>query len=166
MKPNIGVSPLARGSQAGASGRGLMRRCIPTCAGQPYRRVNKIEVSQVYPHLRGAAPLGHQNKNAQNGVSPLARGSLYAGACSGFGSRCIPTCAGQPKARRFWKRRSRVYPHLRGAARHRAQTYKECAGVSPLARGSLELGGALTSDDGCIPTCAGQPGVRQFRRRS
>ncbi len=155
-----GVSPLARGSPSPMRKVNCWRRCIPTCAGQPARAALGSAPMRVYPHLRGAATKVVFPVFALAGVSPLARGSRYATRQRVCRAGCIPTCAGQPVTAGIRSPSALVYPHLRGAAVHGVPGGPERGGVSPLARGSPSYECRARLSVRCIPTCAGQPGLR------
>ena len=99
--------------------------------------------------------------NAAPGLSPRVRGNPRPRAGTGCGNGSIPACAGEPHPAvatagrgRRWRR---VYPRVCGGT----QTGKYFAildvGLSPRVRGNLGAPEGLSSQQGSIPACAGEP---------
>ena len=117
-------------------------------------------ISRVYPRSRGAAGSAGLRTSPMGGLSPLARGSpdSIRRRTTGWGS--IPARAGQPIGQQTKKKCMRVYPRSRGAAPYPHPHFPYVPGLSPLARGSQQLLGALAGLEGSIPARAGQPTAR------
>ncbi len=91
---NTGLSPLARGTQVDASGDPRHGRFIPAGAGNTLIKCSPWRHSTVYPRWRGEH-LAHYNGGASlNGLSPLARGTLYCELYDVEYLRFIPAGAG------------------------------------------------------------------------
>ncbi len=73
------------------------------------------------------------------GVSPLARGNPIASTNSCLSTGCIPAGAGEPSAEMGRRSIIRVYPRWRGGTLDGLISEIQGAGVSPLARGNLEI---------------------------
>ena len=91
------------------------------------------------------------------GLSPLARGNrlLVNSALSLPGP--IPACAGEPFTPIAYIGHNGAYPRLRGGTLVAALLLMCALGLSPLARGNLELAPAGVARVGPIPACAGEP---------
>ena len=111
-----GISPPAWGSQKIMPFFRNHTGYIPTRVGQPQPAGVAGTNRKVYPHPRGAAPLGRRQAKCVQGISPPAWGSLKAEAEECIRQRYIPTRVGQPFGWFSCKCFSRVYPHPRGAA--------------------------------------------------
>ena len=70
------------------------------------------------------------------GLSPLARGTLYAASFSDRSSRFIPAGAGNTTPATCFASRSAVYPRWRGEHAPCNLCAADSAGLSPLARGT------------------------------
>ena len=73
--------------------------------------------------------------------------------------RSIPTCAGQPHSASSCARRRQVYPHVCGAATGKSMQECKAEGLSPRVRGSRNGVSLIATNEGSIPTCAGQPSM-------
>ena len=91
-----GLSPRVWGSRYGHSIGPSQQGSIPTCVGQPNKKLSISSVDKVYPHVCGAASPGWVSIDHQVGLSPRVWGS-HSQFCRRNGtSRSIPTCVGQP----------------------------------------------------------------------
>ena len=97
------------------------------------------------------------------GSSPLARGALLAGFNATWPSGIIPACAGSTRLHIFKIDSTGDHPRLRGEHRTNRRFAWSLLGSSPLARGALLLGGAVTDHPGIIPACAGSTSYRFWR---
>ena len=132
-----GLSPLARGNRRRAQRSRQSVGSIPACAGEPFHLLVNFSFSRVYPRLRGGTASIIRAFLVIWGLSPLARGN-HGDAIAGVprdGS--IPACAGEPAGRGGHRRRSRVYPRLRGGTAPLISKLLRYPGLSPLARGNL-----------------------------
>jgi len=132
-----GLSPLARGNQPGSG-----------CCDARWR---------VYPRLRGGTTLIEGAVIGEWGLSPLARGNRPRWTSAAGSAGSIPACAGEPYTTSAPALRIGVYPRLRGGTRGRHSICTRTTGLSPLARGNLELAAGESSAVGSIPACAGEP---------
>ena len=152
-----GLSPHARGNQAGLS-RGLKPRGpIPACAGQPAVSPWPAWRIRAYPRMRGATGSNRDNGDPGQGLSPHARGNQLVLGAEFCGSGPIPACAGQPTGHPRRSQAPRAYPRMRGATAARLVVLRAISGLSPHARGNPRLPPAVRRWDGPIPACAGQP---------
>ena len=155
------VYPHVCGAAAVGPGRtSCSARSIPTCAGQPKHRRLRHNYPAVYPHVCGAAPCRDVQCLRLGGLSPRVRGSLHVIVSLHRCCGSIPTCAGQPGSHCHSPSSARVYPHVCGAASHRACEALVSYGLSPRVRGSLCTATSGSRQARSIPTCAGQPGVK------
>ena len=153
-----GLSPRVRGSRYEVRPPVVAQRSIPTCAGQPVYSFGMDGLTQVYPHVCGAALRVGGQRRYGNGLSPRVRGSHDEISGTGWKYRSIPTCAGQPVHCNRHADRVEVYPHVCGAADISSSFDEPPIGLSPRVRGSRVI--APTSPMATmrsIPTCAGQP---------
>ena len=153
----VGPSPLTRGSPMLARVRDLAHGSIPAHAGQPRAERMGREPVGVHPRSRGAAASATTPDTGGVGPSPLTRGSRQhrAGHFQDAGS--IPAHAGQPSSATMARRASRVHPRSRGAASCVVKRSSDCAGPSPLTRGSHAPCSCRRQAPGSIPAHAGQP---------
>ena len=91
------------------------------------------------------------------GLSPLARGNLFAQKCHRARPGPIPARAGQPMALRPSPCSARAYPRSRGATALHCASTPATGGLSPLARGNHLALAVISRLQGPIPARAGQP---------
>ena len=132
----MGLSPLARGTQARASENSAIVRFIPAGAGNTSSVGSPRLRQPVYPRWRGEHLQLEQKRKSQLGLSPLARGT-----CSGAGKsvlclRFIPAGAGNTSRSEGIKSSSPVYPRWRGEHSDNQHHARAQCGLSPLARGT------------------------------
>ncbi len=152
-----GRSPRARGSRFKLGLCRLRAGSIPACAGQPANAYWLGLLTRVDPRVRGAAAVSVAPTPKVPGRSPRARGSPHHHAAAAADPGSIPACAGQPLARPSAAPSTWVDPRVRGAASRRPRPRHTRAGRSPRARGSLDLGVGVVTEQRSIPACAGQP---------
>ena len=132
-----GLSPLARGNQAGQALACLPLGPIPARAGQPQAHCSRSVCVGAYPRSRGATVYIMAHTQTDDGLSPLARGNPLRLHFFFMLSGPIPARAGQPDCQHGAADADGAYPRSRGATRAKtAQTSKQ-RGLSPLARGNL-----------------------------
>ena len=131
-----GLSPLARGTRAARWRRSLEQRFIPAGAGNtPTVRCVPLFIA-VYPRWRGEHGKRRRHEAPEDGLSPLARGTLVVAQQLQPGERVIPAGAGNtPQFRRHFGCQP-VYPRWRGEhIRIKSEDVLDI-GLSPLARGT------------------------------
>ena len=133
-----GLSPLARGARHSQADPATALRFIPAGAGNTVRRGGSTTVFSVYPRWRGEHINMQRERLPLAGLSPLARGTHFAGSHSQLRNRFIPAGAGNTPRIKVYQCYGPVYPRWRGehATWRRIMTYKN--GLSPLARGTLQ----------------------------
>ncbi len=91
----------------------------------------------VYPRWRGEHPNGSALSYPQIGLSPLARGTQSDAIDALIDARFIPAGAGNTEGAEEYRIQNAVYPRWRGE--HVLPSYPAgaAAGLSPLARGTL-----------------------------
>ena len=150
-----GSSPFARGSQHGRQEDRRREGLIPARAGLTGRRRRRTRSRGAHPRSRGAHTGFTTGTTASLGSSPLARGSLAAGAPGEAELGLIPARAGLTADRWSGTAAERAHPRSRGAHPARVETTCEPVGSSPLARGSPRPGGWFGAGVGLIPARAG-----------
>jgi len=130
---------------------------IPARAGQPDRCCGCHHPGRAYPRSRGATASHCAVGPVPPGLSPLARGNRASD--HGLSQRVgpIPARAGQPHPLDALRNLVRAYPRSRGATRTAAARAGPRVGLSPLARGNLDLRTSVGMHSGPIPARAGQP---------
>jgi len=152
-----GLSPLARGNPH--RGRWLHRRdgTIPARAGQPTSRILYMTTLRDYPRSRGATEITSRPKNADPGLSPLARGNPAVHVAKRLLVGTIPARAGQPNSVSALIGFPWDYPRSRGATTCPRESRGPTRGLSPLARGNPSPCRIDVLVAGTIPARAGQP---------
>ena len=150
-----GLSPLARGTQHRKRLRGGGVRFIPAGAGSSTWRIFATPARTVYPRWRGehARLVGVFREIA--GLSPLARGTLQQSETSWLAVRFIPAGAGNTEQQVFQMASRAVYPRWRGELPRRLAQQSRPRGLSPLARGTLEMTKNARRRNRFIPAGAG-----------
>ena len=92
-----------------------------------------------------------------SGLSPRVWGNLVMMSLSFSQSGPIPTCVGQPGAKRLEQHYQEAYPHVCGATFGMPFRRQGNAGLSPRVWGNLLLLVSLPAQMRPIPTCVGQP---------
>ena len=111
----------------------------------------------AYPRSRGATKENRPVCHNGRGLSPLARGNLGAAVLLIYVGGPIPARAGQPLALSKKTASVKAYPRSRGATTGLEGRQKPLQGLSPLARGNLQVNFAMEGQRGPIPARAGQP---------
>ena len=114
-------------------------------------------ISEVYPHVCGAARLHSHTLGNSQGLSPRVWGSPDYAYLLADTQRSIPTCVGQPFGCQHHLYLLKVYPHVCGAAWSATLCLIHRRGLSPRVWGSQRLPHAAVGLFGSIPTCVGQP---------
>mgnify|MGYP007103295872 CR=1 FL=1 len=135
--PQIGLSPLARGTQSDAIDALIDARFIPAGAGNTEGAEEYRIQNAVYPRWRGEHSIRRFCSSSDAGLSPLARGTHKNKTPKRLYLRFIPAGAGNTMKSHSLLSKSAVYPRWRGE--HVLPSYPAgaAAGLSPLARGTL-----------------------------
>ena len=150
-----GLSPLARGARHSQADPATALRFIPAGAGNTPASSVYSARSPVYPRWRGehARLVGVFREIA--GLSPLARGTLQQSETSWLAVRFIPAGAGNTEQQVFQMASRAVYPRWRGELPRRLAQQSRPRGLSPLARGTLEMTKNARRRNRFIPAGAG-----------
>ncbi len=134
----VGLSPLARGTRECSPSKIVARRFIPAGAGNTLEE-NLMQVKRpVYPRWRGEHQWCLSPTSATAGLSPLARGTREFGKKNVVRLRFIPAGAGNTNTDYLLTHGSTVYPRWRGEHCYKWHSIYYSAGLSPLARGTLD----------------------------
>ena len=131
-----GLSPLARGTPSGNVPGSTGRRFIPAGAGNTRSPHARHFIRAVYPRWRGEHTLAAAQADIANGLSPLARGTLYDNGQFFAPGRFIPAGAGNTSYTLLASEERSVYPRWRGEHARLRDEKPIWAGLSPLARGT------------------------------
>ncbi len=110
-----GLSPLARGNLEDPDRMRAVVGPIPARAGQPSCQPSASAATRAYPRSRGATTYPAFQQDANEGLSPLARGNPRACRWRWRPQGPIPARAGQPSRRTRHGPSRRAYPRSRGA---------------------------------------------------
>ena len=136
-KPERGLSPLTRGTQAHGGTDNLANRFIPAGAGNTAISGRVQKRWPVYPRWRGEHHKRAVNMKKYPGLSPLARGTRSHRQSQHRVIRFIPAGAGNTPAEVCTCECLAVYPRWRGEHSRSSTEPKPDVGLSPLARGTL-----------------------------
>ncbi len=134
--PQIGLSPLARGTQSDAIDALIDARFIPAGAGNTGVIPIAARNAAVYPRWRGEHDKSLTKNNSTPGLSPLARGTHHYFGKSVIKNRFIPAGAGNTYRSNGRNTEFSVYPRWRGEHSTTENLYESNSGLSPLARGT------------------------------
>ena len=153
--PDIGLSPLARGTRSIGTIYPNGERFIPAGAGNTRWPSLHRTGRPVYPRWRGEHKQPVTSGDSAHGLSPLARGTLRRALHHACNPRFIPAGAGNTKSRHEPIPMIPVYPRWRGE--HIAVFSKLwfTRGLSPLARGTPQTVCYNPRDRRFIPAGAG-----------
>ena len=161
-----GSSPLARGTQRIRVGRRCKRRFIPARAGNTKSEMMPLCVFAVHPRSRGEHAGTIHSPPSKAGSSPLARGTLLRPRSLRRRPRFIPARAGNTCDRSAPAGTSSVHPRSRGEHAGGVGAGINCAGSSPLARGTLAFVLWRESRPRFIPARAGNTSCSLKRKQS
>ena len=136
MVAHQGLSPLARGNQAGAGAGEGAGGPIPARAGQPGKLAGITWPDEAYPRSRGATSTQVSLVPGTVGLSPLARGNPPVPFTDDTPAGPIPARAGQPGKACDLSGDTGAYPRSRGATVVVTPWKVSETGLSPLARGN------------------------------
>ncbi len=131
-----GLSPLSRGTGHRRCGTYLLRRFIPALAGNSALSIACSRLNSVYPRSRGEQVKRGTAELADNGLSPLARGTVSAITELSARVRFIPARAGNSVFGTAFGCSPAVYPRSRGEQTAVIGGVTLKGGLSPLARGT------------------------------
>ena len=139
IRPDHGLSPLARGTRGDAPQYLLLRWFIPAGAGNTEATPEIRAKRAVYPRWRGEHNFCSMSLTPIAGLSPLARGTLTRARVSMAKKWFIPAGAGNTwlPAGQYYV--TAVYPRWRGEHCFVSRAAGVLRGLSPLARGTLVL---------------------------
>ena len=112
-----GLSPLARGNQTDIPNPHNRGRPIPARAGEPAHRNYLLSRYWAYPRSRGGTVTESFDIDADEGLSPLARGNLSSSSPSSASAGPIPARAGEPFRPQQRVTRQWAYLRSRGGTR-------------------------------------------------
>ena len=135
-----GLSPLARGTHSPLPRQRRRPRFIPAGAGNTPRLPTVQYAAAVYPRWRGEHSLIRPMHVVNIGLSPLARGTRIPEALAALTARFIPAGAGNTLIATVTRLVTSVYPRWRGEHLFTGKSIPKRCGLSPLARGTLQLG--------------------------
>ena len=161
----VGLSPHARGNHIYRLQKLAPGGSIPARAGKPVAMSRTACRSRVYPRTRGETRAAQVGTRTSTGLSPHARGNPMAELRTLPHSGSIPARAGKPAAHRRSGGLSRVYPRTRGETEHGVGLVVVDYGLSPHARGNLQLPDWHRSPAGSIPARAGKPSLHGSGKR-
>ena len=150
-----GLSPLARGARHSQADPATALRFIPAGAGNTPASSVYSARSPVYPRWRGELVLQRRTADGLTGLSPLARGTQSNRYFKWPAVRFIPAGAGNSPG--DWRNNPdhAVYPRWRGELYPALNLEIKLLGLSPLARGTLEMTKNARRRNRFIPAGAG-----------
>ena len=153
---DIRVYPRWRGEHF----RGVKRALIvaglsPLARGTLSRQVLPFPLGRFIPAGAGNTPSPTIPIHAESGLSPLARGTRDAGNGAFLLNRFIPAGAGNTCHDVIDGRVKTVYPRWRGEHFTSAKLFHRFFGLSPLARGTLQIASHQHGSIRFIPAGAG-----------
>ena len=142
---SAGLSPLARGTPIIPAGIERLSRFIPAGAGNTTGKNPPTATGAVYPRWRGE----HAARYRQPRINP----------------RFIPAGAGNTSRLAATRLLAPVYPRWRGEHGFQLQAHREQIGLSPLARGTLNIYEVLSALGRFIPAGAGNTTLSRSKLR-
>ena len=136
-----GLSPLARGTLWYLCLLPVSVRFIPAGAGNTSNYQPARKFTSVYPRWRGEHISKDYWREVDNGLSPLARGTLLDIPEHCADLRFIPAGAGNTNQAEYSINPSTVYPRWRGEHSSTPARRVRVSGLSPLARGTRPASG-------------------------
>ena len=123
-----------------------------------------METSTVYPRWRGEHDSATLLRYREAGLSPLARGTLFAAPGVDLVGRFIPAGAGNTQGFSVIPGENPVYPRWRGEHKARKPHCHPAGGLSPLARGTHIFASATVLMPRFIPAGAGNTPANHLRQ--
>ena len=180
----VGIIPACAGNTICVDSTGCLRRDHPrVCGEHPRHDTRKRHVAGSSPRVRGTpcfrAPFRgrrgdhprvcgeHHRSFARSSVSmgssPRVRGTL--GKCGHFAHKrgIIPACAGNTRQATWNTWPARDHPRVCGEHDEPAAIQAVLLGSSPRVRGTQLLVGYRVPEEGIIPACAGNTGLKRMK---
>ena len=142
----------------------MAHRFIPAGAGNSWVNEPPAPGVAVYPRWRGELIAQQLIRHANDGLSPLARGTPNRPQLRPRGPRFIPAGAGNSVRAFLYSAPNSVYPRWHGELCIKCLFFLINAGLSPLARGTRRHGQWGQQPDRFIPAGAGNSQKRVLQR--
>ena len=153
-----GSSPLARGTRRRSAAPRGPHRFIPARAGNTCEPSKWRSSPTVHPRSRGEHPRDRNARGADDGSSPLARGTPALRRPRRRPGRFIPARAGNTRCAAARAAPAAVHPRSRGEHVSAPDQVGRQSGSSPLARGTRQDRAAGYGHGRFIPARAGNTG--------
>ena len=153
--PASGSSPRAWGTPLQNTDIRNGLRFIPTCMGNAWSARGSGPQFSVHPHVHGERKGVVDLASGENGSSPRAWGTPEEEAAFAPIDRFIPTCMGNARCWRSWRRRTTVHPHVHGERHLHCHSQRQQRGSSPRAWGTRDDDHNQRDRFRFIPTCMG-----------
>jgi len=137
-------------------------RFIPAGAGNTQPVNSHHPAGTVYPRWRGEHRYSRHPECPPRGLSPLARGTPLPSPEFVFARRFIPAGAGNTTSSNFFLSNAPVYPRWRGEHTWSRTVLPARRGLSPLARGTLQVMREKIFQRRFIPAGAGNTSRKSF----
>ena len=151
-----GLSPLARGKRYANLLSNQRDGPIPAGAGETEPNPSAPPYSRAYPRWRGGNTMRAAYAGYPMGLSPLARGKRIRSTIAFWVIGPIPAGAGETHRRSRDRCLRRAYPRWRGGNQDGQVLTLAGEGLSPLARGKLDMDYPSLLRAGPIPAGAGE----------
>ena len=161
-----GSSPLARGTRGERLARLPRERFIPARAGNTPDACRTDAGPTVHPRSRGEHPAPGAYATAQDGSSPLARGTRHRRPAARRHLRFIPARAGNTTAARTRRPSAPVHPRSRGEHGAASGGARSLPGSSPLARGTRRRSPTTTARAAVHPRSRGEHSIGGLTSRN
>ena len=135
LPPRRGLSPRVRGKPGSITGKSLVSRSIPACAGEAPPAYARRAGLPVYPRVCGGSSWSFCCAIPFTGLSPRVRGKLKIGDHTTDIARSIPACAGEAISHPREFTLGGVYPRVCGGSPLTPSDPPTAAGLSPRVRG-------------------------------
>ena len=144
-----------------------MRKIAENCnGGMDFFFLEAHALIRDHPRLRGEYYLEEWKERFYLGSPPLARGIRTNDNSESLYARITPACAGNTATSTYGDTISWDHPRLRGEYAVSARKKEKGLGSPPLARGIRSTTTVLAGYCGITPACAGNTGIRAFRKPS
>ncbi len=158
-----GLSPRARGNPDEHERRRARCGPIPAGAGEPTQSISSATPITAYPRGRGGTEAVGERREAEQGLSPRARGNHKLALPEATISGPIPAGAGEPGTPAPFRDLLMAYPRGRGGTTDQELADFFELGLSPRARGNRPDAPAARASRGPIPAGAGEPNLHAGR---
>ncbi len=153
----VGLSPRVRGNRSMYTKYRLFVRTIPACAGEPPSGGDDHAQRRDYPRVCGGTASRRHQPQVSSGLSPRVRGNRWRKPKTGYRSRTIPACAGEPSAANEGFVLDGDYPRVCGGTIRHPSVQSQTHGLSPRVRGNPAVPAPTSDCERTIPACAGEP---------